>query len=255
MKISVITAVYNAETTVGAAIASVATQTHPAVEHIIIEGQSTDGSLAAIAKASHPRLRLFSAADTGIYDALNRGIAQATGDVIGFVHSDDYLAHPNVLAHIAAAFTDSDVQAVFGDLDYVAQANPARVIRHWATGPFTPAKLRRGWMPAHPTLYVRRHLYDRHGLYDTTFRIAADYDFILRVFSALDGRAVYLPTVLYKMRVGGASNRNLTQIRRKMAEDLRALRRNKVGGVTALTWKNLSKLGQFLHRAKDPAQG
>ncbi len=228
------------------AIASVAEQTHPDVEHVIVEGLSKDGSLTAIERARHPRMVLFSERDSGIYDALNKGIARSTGDVIGFVHSDDYLAHPDVLARIAVAFADPAVEAVFSDLDYVAQADTTRVIRHWATGPFTMAKLRRGWMPAHPTLYVRRSVYDRYGSYDTSFGIAADYDFILRFFAKLQGRTVYLPEVLYKMRVGGVSNRSFAKIRQKMAEDYRALRRNKVGGPLTLAWKNLSKLGQFL---------
>lgn len=249
MKISVITAVYNSEATVGEAIASVAAQTYPDVEHIIVEGMSKDGSLAAIHRARHPRMVLFSEHDSGIYDALNKGIARSTGDIIGFVHSDDYLAHPDVLARVAAAFADPQVEAVFSDLDYVAKADTSRVIRHWGTGPFTRAKLQRGWMPAHPTLYVRRSVHDRQGLYDTGFRIAADYDFILRFFSRLDGHTVYIPEVLYKMRVGGVSNRSLAKIRQKMAEDLRALRRNKVGGIMTLAWKNLSKLGQFVRRS------
>lgn len=249
MKITVITAVYNSAATVGEAIASVAAQSHPDVEHLIIEGLSKDGSLEAISRASHPRMTLVSERDSGIYDALNKGIARATGEVIGFVHSDDYLAHPDVLSRIAAAFADPAVTAVYSDLDYVAQADTSRVIRHWATGPFSPARLRRGWMPAHPTLYVRRAVYDQHGGYDTGFGIAADYDFILRFFSRQQGRTVYIPEVFYKMRVGGVSNRSLAKIRQKMSEDLRALRRNQVGGVLALAWKNLSKLGQFLPRA------
>ena len=251
MKISVITAAWKSEATIGDAIASVAAQTYPNLEHLIIEGNSGGGTLAAIERAAHHRMRLISEPDKGIYDALNKGIQNATGDVIGFIHSDDFLAHDQVLARIAKAFEDPEVEAVFSDLDYVAQADTSCVIRHWTTGPFTREKLQRGWMPAHPTLYVRRSVYDQHGLYDTGFHIAADYDFILRYFSRLKGRTVYIPEVLYKMRVGGVSNRSLAKICQKMAEDLRALRRNKVGGVSTLACKNLSKLGQFVQRSGD----
>lgn len=152
VKISVITAVYNSEATVGEAIASVAAQTHPDVEHLVVEGKSKDGSLAAIERAGHDRMRLISEPVKGIYDALNKGVRNATGDVLGFIHSDDFLAHDRVLSRITTAFEDPAVEAVFSDLDYVAQADTSRVIRHWSTGAFHPRRLKYGWMPAHPTL-------------------------------------------------------------------------------------------------------
>lgn len=248
MQITVITAVYNSESTVGEAIASVAAQTHPDIEHLIVEGKSKDGSLVAIERAAHDRMVLVSEPDTGIYDALNKGIARATSEVVGFLHSDDFFAHDRVLAQIAAAFEDPDVEAVFSDLDYVSQSDTTRVVRHWATGPFALGRLKWGWMPAHPTLYLRRSVYEKIGSFDTSFRIAADYDFILRYFSQTNKRSVYIPEVLYKMRLGGESNRDLRRIGRKSKEDYRAIRRNGVGGPLTLTMKNLSKLGQFLTR-------
>jgi len=248
LKISVITAVWNSEATVGEAIASVAGQTHADLEHVIMEGNSSDGSLAAIERAAHDRMRLISEPDEGIYDALNKGVKNATGDVIGFIHSDDFLAHNGALARIAAAFDDPAVEAVFSDLDYVSQADTSRVIRHWSTGPYHPRRLKYGWMPAHPTLYLRRGVYERFGAYDKNLRIAADYDFILRYFSQATGKSVYIPEVLYKMRVGGVSNRNWAKICQKMEEDMLAIRRNRVGGVYTLALKNLSKVSQFLVR-------
>lgn len=246
MKISVITAVRNSEATVGEAIASVARQTYPDLEHLVIEGNSADGSLEAVERAAHERMRLISEPDQGIYDALNKGVRNATGDVIGFIHSDDFLAHDWVLARIAAAFEDAAVDAVFGNLDYVSQVDTSRVIRHWATGPFHPRRLKYGWMPAHPTLYLRRGVYERLGTFDKNLGIAADYDFMLRYFSQATGKSVYIPEVLYKMRIGGISNRNWTKIRQKMTEDMLAIRRNRVGGLHTLALKNLSKVGQFL---------
>jgi glycosyltransferase involved in cell wall biosynthesis len=249
VKVSIITAVYNSAATVGRAIESVAAQRHCDLEHLIVEGQSTDASLAAIESARHPRLRLISESDEGIYDALNKGISAATGDVIGFVHSDDFLAHENAITRIAEEFRMPEVEAVFSDLDYVSKHDSEKVIRYWATGPYRPGCLRQGWMPAHPTLYLRRAVYERLGGYDTSFAIAADYDFILRYFSQATGKSVYIPEVLYKMRMGGVSNRNLMRIRQKMGEDYRALQRNKVGGISTLFIKNFSKLGQFVQRA------
>ena len=248
MKFTVITAVYNAEETVAQALDSMASQTYAHVEHLVIEGQSTDRSMAAIHAASHDRMSVVSEPDTGIYDALNKGIARATGDVIGFLHSDDYLAHPDVLSRIAVEFEDPAVEAVFSDLDYVSKADTSRIVRRWATGPFTPQRLKRGWMPAHPALYLRKSVYERIGVFDTSFHISADYDFILRYFSKTTARSVYIPEVLYKMRMGGVSNRDFGRIKRKSMEDYRAIRRNGVGGPLTLAGKNLSKLDQFLPR-------
>ncbi|MXU64402.1 glycosyltransferase family 2 protein [Oceanomicrobium pacificus] len=248
MKISIVTAVYNSEGTVGEAISSVAIQDYRDVEHLVIEGKSKDGSLAAIDAAAHDRMVLVSEPDTGIYDALNKGIAQASGDVVGFLHSDDYLAHPGVLSRIAEAFSDPAVEAVYSDLDYVSQSDTSRIVRRWATGPYSPKRLKWGWMPAHPTLYLRRSVYDRFGQFDTGFRIAADYDFILRYFSQTGSGSAYIPEVLYKMRLGGESNRDVGRIMRKSTEDYRAIRRNGVGGPITLMMKNVSKLKQFLPR-------
>lgn len=246
MKITVITAAYNSEATVGEAIASVAAQTYPEIEHLVIEGNSNDGTLNAIESFRHRRMKLISEPDDGIYDALNKGIQNATGDLIGFVHSDDVLAHDGVLSRIAAEFDDPEVEAVFGDLVYVSKSDTTRVVRHWAAGSFHPRRLKYGWMPPHPTLYLRREVYERLGHFNKTMRIAADYDFILRYFTQATGKSVHIPEVLYKMRMGGVSNRNLPMIRQKMKEDMQAIRSNGVGGTQTLALKSLSKVRQFI---------
>lgn len=246
MKISIITAVYNRRATIGQAIASVHAQTWPDVEHLVIDGASTDGTLAAIEAERHCRMRLVSEPDQGIYDALNKGIRLATGDVVGLMHSDDFFAHERVLEKVAAAFEAPGVGAVYGDLDYISAADDRRVIRRWCSGAYRPEKLRRGWMPPHPALFLKRDVFERHGAYDTRYRISADYEAILRYFTGEDLRPAYVPEVLVKMRVGGESNRSLSRILRKSREDYRALRSNGVGGLGALAWKNLSKVGQFV---------
>lgn len=246
MKISIITAVYNREATIGQAIRSVTSQTHPSVEHLIIDGASKDGTLAEVQRCKTPSMRIVSAPDNGIYDALNKGLALAGGDVIGLMHSDDFFAHPQVLEKVASTFSTSRVDAVYGDLDYVSASDPQRVVRHWTSGHYSPARLRRGWMPPHPALFLRREVIEHWGGYDTSFTIAADYDSILRYFGTGRISAAYLPEVLVKMRVGGESNRSAGRILRKSREDLRALKKNGIGGVDALIWKNLSKLGQFI---------
>ena len=246
MKISVITAVYNSRDTISLALDSVLGQDHSNVELIVIDGGSTDGTLEVLQGYADRLAVLVSEPDRGIYDALNKGIARASGEVVGFLHSDDLFADAAVLSRIGTVFADTEVDAAYGDLLYVSKDDPSRVVRTWRADAFTPAKLARGWMPPHPTLYVRRRVYERHGQFDTSFRIAADYDFILRLLGGEEVSIKYIPEVLVKMRVGGASNRSLGNIVKKTREDLRALRRNRIGGVGALVWKNLSKLPQFL---------
>lgn len=241
--LTIITAVHNRVGTLAQTLASLQAQEGVRVEHVVIDGASTDGSVELL-RAQHVRIAvLVSEPDHGIYDALNKGLARATGDVVGFLHADDFFAHERVLERVAAAFADPAVEAVYGDLDYVTR-DATRVIRRWRSGAYAPEKLAQGWMPPHPTLYLRRALYQRLGGFDTSFRIAADYEFMLRMFSA-GVRPAYLPEVLVKMRWGGESNRSLSRILRKSREDYAALRRHGVGGLLALCRKNLGKLGQF----------
>jgi len=244
--ISVVTATWNCADTINGCLDSVAAQKWPNIEHVVIDGASKDGTVGLLEARRDAIAVLVSEQDKGIYDALNKGIEHATGDVVGFLHADDIYADENVLADVAAAFEDPAVQAVYGDLQYVQKQDTNRVVRYWRSARFTPGRLAMGWMPAHPTLYVRREWYQRIGGFDTRYRIAADYFSILQMFSQSDFRSVYLPRVMVKMRLGGESNRLLKNIIRKSREDLDALRRSGVGGVRALLWKNLSKVTQFL---------
>jgi len=245
MKISVITAVYNARETVAEAIESVLSQDYADVELVVIDGASTDGTKELL-ELYRDRIGVFiSEPDHGIYDALNKGIQHATGDVVGFLHADDLFADSAVLSTVAAAFSDTNVDAVYGDLEYVSKAEPDKVVRYWNSGTFSLSKLKHGWMPPHPTFYVRRSVYEKQGSFDTSFSIAADYDCMLRFLGRVKVKVSYIPQVMVKMRLGGASNRSLANIIRKSKEDYRALHHNGVGGLWALFWKNLSKLPQF----------
>lgn len=193
---------------------------------------------------------MVSEPDEGIYHALNKGLSLASGDVVGFLHADDFYADPEVLTRVAEAFADDSVDAVYGDLVYVNKSDPDKVIRYWKAGHFEFSKLARGWMPPHPTFYVRRTVYERFGGFDTSFHIAADYDCMLRMLSQANLNVRYIPEVLVKMRVGGKSNRSLKNILIKMNEDARALKKNGVGGLGTLVGKNLSKVPQFFRRSK-----
>ena len=248
IKFSVITAVFNNRETIAAALDSVFVQADADYELVVIDGGSTDGTLEVLNCYTDRIAVLVSEPDRGIYDALNKGIQRSSGEVVGLLHSDDLLANASVLSRLANIFADPSVDAVYGDLIYVSKGNPDQVVRYWRAGNFSRSLLDWGWMPPHPTLYVRRSVYRQIGLFDTTFRIAADYDFILRLLSRKGVKVRYIPEVLVKMRMGGASNCSLRNIVRKSSEDLRALRRNGVGGVGALIWKNLSKVLQFSRR-------
>jgi glycosyltransferase len=249
LKITIITATYNSATTLADAMASVLGQTYPHIEYIVVDGASTDHTVALLQsfQQNHPNLRYVSEPDKGIYDALNKGIAMATGDILGFVHADDMLAHNDTIAHIAAAFKANNCDGVYGDLHYVNAQDPTKVVRNWKSQTFKKSLLNRGWMPAHPTLYLKTELYRNYGVFDTSFRIAADYELILRLFKQPQLQFYYLPKTIVNMRVGGASNRSLQNILQKSKEDYRAL---KMHGLPMpwwiLAWKNLSKVPQFL---------
>lgn len=252
MKISIVTAVFNRAGTIADALRSVETQSYQNVEHIVQDGGSGDGTLDIIRQFGNSPARLVSEPDGGIYDAINKGISRASGDIIGLMHSDDFFADDLVLQRVAEAFRDQEVDGVYGDLDYVSASNTGKIVRHWRSGPYHPDLLKRGWMPPHPTLYLRREVFDRWGLYDTSMRIAADYEAMLRYLVRGDIRLAYIPEVLVKMRVGGESNRSLSRILKKSREDYTALRRYGVGGMGTLMAKNFSKLEQFLPRKGIP---
>jgi glycosyltransferase len=248
MTISIITATFNAKSTIEAAIKSVINQTHPHIEYIIVDGGSTDGTLDVI-ETYKPFIRHFvSEPDMGIYDALNKGIRMATGDVVGFLHADDLFDTDSTLEMVAKYFQDSKICAVYGDLEYVNFQNPEKVIRYWKSKAFTKALLKAGWMPPHPTLFVQRKIYNEIGGFNLKYKISADYDFVLRLFSNTNFAFMYIPSVITRMRVGGTSNKNLKNIIQKSKEDIQALRQNKIGGLYTIFWKNISKLPQFILR-------
>ena len=265
MRISIITITYNSSKTLPRALESVRSQTYGDIEHIIVDGASTDGTkelIEAYAQSSNhksqtspslegrdgvgfPHVRWISEPDEGIYNALNKGIRMATGDVIGFLHSDDILYSPDSIGQIAAAFADGTVDVVYGDLQY---CKGDRVTRRWKSNTFNSGSLQYGWMPPHPTVYVRKKVYEEVGPYDEWFRISADYDMILRIFTA-GYKTCYIPQVLVSMETGGASNRDAKARLSKTQEDYIALKKNHIGaGYLTVACKQLRKLRQFLRK-------
>lgn len=245
MKISVITVCYNSAETIGHTLRSVREQTHSDIEHIIVDGGSKDNTLGVIEAEGQHVAKVVSERDKGIYDAMNKGIELASGEIVGFINADDFYASPDSLAIVAAAFSDPTVDAAYGDLVYVARNNLNKVLRYWRGGTYNENSFQNGWMPPHPTFYVRRCIFERLGGFDARYHIAADYDLILRFLAVEKIRSIYIPEVMVRMRIGGISNQSLKSIVRKSLEDIFVLRRNNIGGVRTLLIKNIRKISQF----------
>jgi len=249
MKISIITSVYNNEKTIEDAIKSVLSQTYPNIEYIVVDGASKDNTVSVIKKYQDKISTFVSERDKGIYDGLNKGVSLATGDVIAFLHSDDIYADENIISEVVEHFKRTNTDSIYGDLVYVDKEDTSKIFRYWKSGEYSFKKLCNGWMPPHPTFFVKKEFYDKYGKFDLDFGIAADYDFMLRMLGKYKITTSYLPKVLYKMRVGGASNRSLKNIIQKSREDIKALKNNNIGGLHTIILKNLSKIPQFLKKS------
>ncbi len=246
MKFSIITATYNSQSSIFQCLSSILNQTYSNFEIVLVDGVSIDDTLQIIQEFHDSRIKVVSEPDNGLYDALNKGITRATGDIIGFLHSDDFFANPNVLENLIAAFHDEKVHGVYSNLKYVSQENPEKVLRNWKSKEFQFTNLKYGWMPPHPTLFLRKEVYQQIGSFNTRLKIAADYDFILRLFTSRKFKIQYLNIYITHMRMGGASNGSLNSILRKSSEDYQVISQFKLWGIFTLIFKNLRKLPQFL---------
>ncbi|MHB8789336.1 MAG: glycosyltransferase family 2 protein [Desulfobulbaceae bacterium] len=267
MKISVVTTCFNAAGTILDCLESVKGQTHPDVEHVVVDAASTDGTLALLEEYKESLARVISEPDRGIYDGMNKGLRLATGDVVGILNADDSYFCPDVLAEVARVFEDKAVDSCYGDLVYVAVGNEGirfkvkgsrekknkkiRVVRYWRSGEFDPRKFYWGWMPPHPTFFVRRSVYEKYGGFNLDLGTAADYELMLRFLVKYRISSTYLPEILIAMRAGGASNATLARRIRANAMDRKAW---EVNGLKPLPWtlllKPLRKLGQWIARPR-----
>ena len=209
MKVSIITVVRNNALTIEDAILSVASQSYNNIEHIVIDGASTDGTRAVLDRYRNKLSYVISEPDRGIYDAMNKGLRIASGDVIGFLHSDDIYMGDDVIADVINTITAHKVDAVFGDLVYVMPQNLDKVVRYYESKSFTPKLLAKGCMPAHPTLFFRKYVYEKYGCFKIDYEIAADFEFVARVFGNGGTSFHYMPKVLVKMRTGGTSTKSI----------------------------------------------
>ena len=250
MKISIITVCFNSAATIADALSSVDAQTWPDLEHWVIDGASRDATVAIVEAHTRPWRHLRSERDKGIYDAMNKGLALAQGEVIGLINADDFYASPDAVAKVAAVFEDDSVDACYGDLCYVKQDQPDQVVRYWRSSPFRPGLFRTGWCPPHPTLFVRRRVYERFGGFDLGYRIAADMELMARLLEVHRIKAHYLPELLVKMRTGGASGHSWSTILLQNQEIWRAMKTHQMRPALLpfVAGKLLARGRQFLSR-------
>ncbi len=250
---SIITPTFNSARTLRDTLESVRIQDHPAIEHIIVDGGSTDETVA-IARAFPHVARVISEPDEGIYDAMNKGIAMATGEIIGILNSDDFYADAHVIRDVVTAMTAADADSAYGDLMYVHPERTRLVERTWRSGEYHPRRFLFGWMPPHPTFFVRKTVYDQFGVFHPRLRSAADYELMLRFLFRHRISSCYVPRVLVHMRSGGQSNASVRHRIRANREDREAWRINGLRPYPfTLLLKPVRKIGQFFIRPSLPS--
>ena len=209
MKISLITVTYNSDATFQDTINSVSSQNHPDIEYVVVDGASKDNTLNIIKTNENKISKWMSEPDMGIYDAMNKGLKMVTGEVVGIINSDDFYHNNTIISSVAKAFEDENVDAVFGDLVFVDPNNLSKVVRTYSSKNWYPEKFARGFMPAHPTFFVRRKYYEQFGLFKTDYKIAADYELLIRFLYVNRLRYKYLPLTMVTMRKGGVSSNGI----------------------------------------------
>jgi len=246
MKVTIITATFNSAKTLSHNLNSVARQSYKNIEHIIVDNCSTDGTQALAEQYAHIS-QIISEKDNGIYDAMNKGIANASGDIIGILNSDDYLASEHTIANIVSEFITTKADAIYGNLIYVNNKNPDKIKRVWISGGYNPKLFYSGWMLPHPTFYVKKEVYEQYGLYNDSFKYAADYEMILRLLLKHKIHISPMREVIVYMLAGGAGNKDIGTRIKVNLEDRRAW---ETVGLTpkwyTLHFKPLRKLWQFI---------
>ena len=238
IKFSIVTVCYNSALTIEDTLRSVAAQTWPQVEHILVDGASTDGTLEIVERHRDTLAKVISEPDRGIYDAMNKGVHAASGDVIGFLNADDVYAHQDVLAVVAETMERNHLDALFGDVGFFHSGDPSRLVRRYSSARFRPERIAWGWMPAHPALFLRRDVFQKAGPFRTNYRIAGDFEFVARAFGRHSLRYRHFPQVLVRMRMGGVSTGGWRNTLLLNQEVLRACREN---GIPTNMLKILSK--------------
>ena len=247
MKVTIITAVYNSAPTLQNTIESIISQSYHNIQYVIVDGNSSDGSTEIALRYVSQRCIVISEDDHGYYDALNKGIALAEGEIIGILNADDVYSDSDLIKAVATHFKDdAELDCIYGDLQYVTDKKDKQVlVAKWVAGDFSQKKMKYGWMPPHPTVFLRRSVYENIGGFDLRFRISSDYDLILRAFASQDFKCKYIPQLIVRMRLGGLSNRSWKNIAIKMIEDYKVMKKNQLSPMISLIFKNFSKLNQL----------
>lgn len=245
MKVSIITSCYNREATIRGAIESVLEQDYPYIEYIVVDGASKDNSLAIINEYKNGIDKIISEPDNGMYEGINKGIRAATGDIIGLIHSDDFLFSSHTISEIVQAFKEQQADLVYGNGVFVDYDNINQMIRNWVSGRYTKENVKNGWLPLHPTVYIKKECMDKYGLYDESYKIAADSDLLVRYLYEADLKVHYLNKYIVRMRMGGLST-DSGKTKQKWGEDLRMYKSHGIKPLTALKGKILSKIPQFI---------
>jgi glycosyltransferase len=244
MKIVIITATFNCSDSILNCIESVVKQTYPKIEHIIVDGLSNDNTIELIKSVPNRVSKIISEPDSGVYDALNKGIKLDAGDVIGFLHADDVFASENTIAQIADVLSNPHVDGIYGDLIFVN--NDGRIVRYWKSKQFNQKDLKKGWMPPHPTLFLRKEVYEKLGLFNDRYKISGDYEFMLRLLTDSSIQLKYISGVITYMKLGGKSTGNLTDIIIKSFEDYKILKKYGFNFPLAILFmKNIRKIPQL----------
>lgn len=245
LKVSIITSCYNREATIQSAIESVLAQDYPNIEYIIVDGASKDNSMAIINRYADRISTIISEPDRGMYEAINKGIRAATGDIIGLLHSDDFFYAADTLSRMVAEFEKTQADFIYGNGLFVDAEDTSQIVRNWISGTYTKSKVRRGWLPLHPTVYIRSECFSKWGLYDESFKIAADSDFLVRYLYETDLKVAYLNEYIVRMRMGGLST-DRKRMKQKWGEDMRLYRAHGFNPYWALSLKIASKVPQFI---------
>ena len=249
MKISLITVCRNAVNTIEETLLSVQNQNYPQVEHIVIDGASSDGTVNIIQQHKSSITTYISEPDRGIYDAMNKGIAMASGEIIGTLNADDIYADETVLSQVATIFANPEIDACYADLIYVDPNHPEKIIRYWRSRDYRSGLFEKGWMPAHPTFFVRRKIYEKFGNFDLSFPRQADFELTMRFLAVHEIRSHYEPNVWVRMQTGGISNRNIIGILKGNIEAYQACKKNGLKvNLLFIPRKMISRIPQFLSR-------
>lgn len=245
MKVSIITSCFNREATISQAIESVLEQDYPHIEYIVVDGASTDRTLEIVKHYGNRIAKIISEPDKGMYEGINKGIRAATGDVIGLLHSDDFLFSPHTVSRIVEMFEKTDADFVYGNGLYVDANDTSKVIRNWIGGTYSKWKVRHGWLPLHPTCYIRRECFEKCGLYDESYKIAADSDLLVRYLYEANLKVAYLDEYIVRMRMGGLSTDSK---RRKQMwdEDIRMYKSHGFPALSTKLMKMAWKIPQFI---------